>query len=180
VDKRRSLLAIPSTDGLGAVLEPPPLRSWPSQTDETLQRDTFVFDCTIRPPDLQATTEATPAADCGQQGRAALYFTSGSVPEPIRVRHQSSDQYLALRTVAGERPAEGRAATTGLALWLPCVPTVEQPTEVAVLYSSEVPTRSSDLAGERVVRIAFALAGGGDELLMAYLYCPQRSSAPNV
>jgi hypothetical protein len=139
VDKRRSLLAIPSTDGLGAVLEPPPLRSWLSHTGETLQRDTFVFDCIVLPPGSPATTEAAPGAGCGMQGRAALYFTSGSVPEPIRVRHQSSDQYLALRTGAGERPAEGRAATTGLALWLPCVPTVERPTEVVVLYSSAFP-----------------------------------------
>jgi hypothetical protein len=125
VDKRRSLLAIPSTDGLGAVLEPPPLRSRPSQTGETLHRDTFVFDCIVLPPGLQATTEATPGADCGKQGRAALYFTSGSVPEPIRVRYHSTDQNLALRTGAGERPAGGRAATTRLALWLPCVPAVE-------------------------------------------------------
>jgi hypothetical protein len=92
---------------------------------EKLQRDTFVFDCIVLPPGLQATTEATPGADCGKQGREALHFTTGSVPEPIRVRHQSSDQNLALRTGAGERPAEGRAATTGLALWLPCVPAVE-------------------------------------------------------
>jgi hypothetical protein len=125
VDKRRSLLAIPSTDGLGAVLEPPPVRSWPSQAGETLQRDTFVFDCIVLPPGLQATTEATPGADCGKQGRAALYFTTGSVPEPIRVRHPSSDLNLALRTGARERPAEGRAATTRLPLWLPCVPAVE-------------------------------------------------------
>jgi hypothetical protein len=68
VDKRRSLLAIPSTDGLGAVLEPPPLRSRPSQTGETLQPDTFAFDCIVLPPGLQATTEATPGADCGKRG----------------------------------------------------------------------------------------------------------------
>jgi hypothetical protein len=116
VDKRRSLLAIPSTDGLGAVLEPPPVRSWPSQMGETLQRDTFAFDCIVLPPGLQATTEATAGADCGKQGSAALYFTTGSVPEPVRARHQSSDQNLALQTGAGERPAEGRAATTRLAL----------------------------------------------------------------
>jgi hypothetical protein len=150
VDKRRSLLAIPSTDGLGAVLEPPPLRSWPSQMGEKLQRDTFVFDYIVLPPGLQATTEATPGADCGKQARAALYFTTGSVPEPIRVRHHSTDQNLALRTGAGERPAEGRAATTRRPLWLPCVPAVERPREVAVLYSSELPARNSDVAGEQV------------------------------
>jgi hypothetical protein len=172
VGKRRSLLAIPSTDGLGAVLEPPPLRSRPSQVSKTLQRDTLVFDCIVRRTGRQATTKATLGASCRMRWRAALYFTSGSVPEPIRVRHQSSHQNLALRTGAGERPAEGRAATTRLALWSPRVPTVELPTEVAILYSSELPARSSDLAGERVVRIAFAFAGGSDELLMAYLYCP--------
>jgi hypothetical protein len=112
--------------------------------------------------------------------RTALYFTSGSVPEPIRVRHRLGGRNLALRAIAGERSAEGRAATTRLALRLQCVPTVERPTEVAVPYSSAFRERNSDLAGEPVVRIAFALAGGSDELLMAYLYCPQRSSAPNV
>jgi hypothetical protein len=136
VDERRSLLAIPSTDGLGAVLEPPPLRSWPSQMGKTLQRDTFVLDCIVLPPSLQATTEATPGADCGKQGRAALYFTSGSVPEPIRVRHPPGDRHLALRAIAIERPAKGRAATTRLALWPPSVPTIEWPTEAAALYNS--------------------------------------------
>jgi hypothetical protein len=125
VDKRRSLLAIPSTDGLGAVLEPPPLRSWPSQTDEALQRDTFAFDCTTHPPGLQATTEATPGVNCSKQGRAALYFTSGSVPEPIRVWHAPGGRHFALHANAGERPAEGRAATIRLAVWWPSVPMVE-------------------------------------------------------
>jgi hypothetical protein len=139
VDKRRSLLAIPSTDGLGAVLEPPPLRSRPSHKGRTLQRDTFAFDWIVRPPGLQATTEATPVAGCHMQSKTALYFTSGSVPEPIRVRRPPGDRHLALRAAVGERPAEGRAATTRLALWLPSVPTVERPTEVAVLYSSAFP-----------------------------------------
>jgi hypothetical protein len=112
--------------------------------------------------------------------RTALYFTSGSVPEPIRVWHAPGGRNFALRANAGERPAEGRAATTRLALWLPCVPTVERPTEVAVPYSSAFRARNSDLAAEPVVRIAFALAGRSDELLMAYLYYPQRTSAPNV
>jgi hypothetical protein len=125
VGKRRSLLAIPSTDGLGAVLEPPPLRSGPSQARKALHCDTFAFDCLFLPPKLQATTEATPGGGCRVQRRAALFFTSGSVPEPIRVRHQSSDQNWSSRTGAGERPAEGRAATTRLAGLLPRAPTVE-------------------------------------------------------
>jgi hypothetical protein len=173
-------LAIPSTDGLGAVLELPPLRSWPSQMGKRLQRDTFVLDCIVRPPGLQATTEITLGGGCRMRWRTALYFTSGSVPEPIRGWHAPGRRQFALRAIAGERPAEGRAATTRLALWLPRVPAVERPTEVAAPYSSAFRARNSDLAGEPVVRIAIARAGGSDDLLMAYLYCPQRSSAPNV
>jgi hypothetical protein len=109
-----------------------------------------------------------------------LNFTGGSVPEPVRVWRPPGDRNSALRAIAGERPAEGRAATTRLALWLLCVPTVERPTDVAVLCSSAVPVRSSDFTGERLVRIAIGLAGGSDELLMADLYCSQTTSEPNV
>ena len=173
-------MAIPSTDGLGAVLEPPPVRSRPSQARKALHCYTFALDCSFLPPEPQGKTKATLGAGCRMRWRPALYFTSGSVPEPIRVRHTPGDGYLALRATASERPAEGRAATTRLALWLPCVPTVEQPTELSVRCSSTFRARDSGLAGEPVVRVTFSLAGGTSELLIAYLYCPQRSSAPNV
>lgn len=180
MDKRRSLLAIPSTDGLGAVLEPPPLRSGPSQASKALHCDTFAFDCLSLPPEPQATAKATLGAGCRMRWRTVLYFTSGSVPEPIRVRHPAGDRNFALRATAGEQPAKGRAATTRLGLWLSCAPTVERPKEVAVLYSSAFRAGDSNLACEPVVRVAVELAGESDDLLMAYLYCPQRSSAPNV
>ena len=173
-------MAIPSTDGLGAVLEPPPWRSRPSQARKLLHCDTFAFDCLFLPPKPQGTTKATLGAGCRMRWRPALYFTSGSVPEPIRIRHTPGDGHLALRATTSERTAEGRAATTRLALWLPCVPTVEQPTELTVPYSSTFRARNSSFACEPAVRVTVALAGESDELLMAYLYCPQRSSAPNV
>ena len=172
MDKRRSLLAIPSTDGLGAVLEPLPVRSGSSQAGKALHCDTFAFDCLFLPPEPQAATKATLGAGCRMRWRTALYFTSGSVPEPIRVWHLPGDRHFALRTTAGERPAEGRAATTRFALWLLCVPTVERPKEVPVLYSSAFRAGDSNLACEPVMRVAVELADESDKLLMAYLYCP--------
>jgi hypothetical protein len=44
-----------------------------------------------------------------------------------------------LRAAAGERPAEGRAATTRLTPWLNNLPTMAGQTEVAVLCSRDFP-----------------------------------------
>ena len=83
---------------LGAALELPLLRSWPSHVPRWDGRDTFVFDCQLD-----------------------LYSMRRSVPQPIRVLHLLGELPLALCATAGERPAEGRAATTGLT---PCLFTV--------------------------------------------------------
>jgi hypothetical protein len=75
-------------------VELPLLRSWPSHTLRGNGRDTFVFDCQLT---------------CG--------FMCRSVPEPVRDWQPRSELHLGLRAATGERPAEGRAATTRLTLW---------------------------------------------------------------
>jgi hypothetical protein len=77
------------------------LRSWPSRTLTQDGRDAFAFDCQL---------------NCG--------FMSRSVPEPVRDWHPRSELHLALRASTGERPAEGRAATTRPTLWWMHLPTV--------------------------------------------------------
>jgi hypothetical protein len=114
VDKRRSLLAIPSTEGLGAVLEPLRVRPWPSHTKGKRYCETFEFDCLVAPPKRRVTAKTNPARGFWQGSRLAPCFTSCSVPEPIPVRPRLGEQTWASRAVAGERPAEGRAATTRL------------------------------------------------------------------
>ena len=86
---------------LGAALELPLLRSWPSHVPRWDGRDTFVFDC-----------------------HSGLYSMRRSVPEPIRIWHTLGDRQLALYAFTGKRPAEVRAATTRLTHWLMCVPPV--------------------------------------------------------
>jgi hypothetical protein len=127
VGKRRSLLAIPLTDGLGGVVELLLLRALPNHTLTRDGRDTVVFD-------LQLTCS----------------FMSRSVPEPIRVWHPPGEPHLAPCTAAGERPAEGRAATTRPTLWWMNLPTVAWPPVVAVLCSLEHPAQGSGLAGGRM------------------------------
>jgi hypothetical protein len=81
VDKRRSLLAIPSTEGLDAVCGLPSLRSRPSHARELLDSDIFAFDCIAAPPEPQAATKATLVGVCRSDGKEAPCFTDGSVPE---------------------------------------------------------------------------------------------------
>jgi hypothetical protein len=64
VDKRRSLLAIPLTDGLGGVVELLLLRALPNHTLTQDGCDIFAFECEL-----------------------ILSFTSRSVPEAIRDWH---------------------------------------------------------------------------------------------
>ena len=52
---------------------------------------------------------------------------------------------------AGERPAEGRAATTRLTPSLIAVPKMALPTEAVVLCSTDFPLRSSAVNSEQVV-----------------------------
>ena len=75
---------------------------------------------------------------------------TGSVPELSPVRHRLGPPRLAWCCVAGERPAEGRAATTRLAPTLLTVPAMALPTAVAVLCSADFPARSSELSSEQV------------------------------
>jgi hypothetical protein len=76
-------------------------RSWPSHTLRGDGRDTFVFDCQL-----------------------TWGFMSRSVPEPVRDWHPRGELHLALHAATGERPAEGRAATTRLTLWRMNLPIV--------------------------------------------------------
>ena len=76
---------------LGAAFELLPLRWRPSHAPRWDGRDTFVYDCHFD-----------------------LYFMRSSVPQPIRVWHSLGELHLARCAAAGERPAEGRAATTRL------------------------------------------------------------------
>ena len=76
--KRRSLLAIPLTDGLGGVVEFVLLRSLPTHALTQDGRDSFVFDCQV-----------------------ILSFTSCSVHEAIRVWHSLGKPQLKLCAAAG-------------------------------------------------------------------------------
>ena len=103
-----------------------------------------------------------------------VVFTTGSVPEPSQVRHRLVSQtgfvfpavvllepdpeqrglcapHVAWYFAAGERPAEGRAATTRLTPSLLYVPAMALATAVAVLYSAELPARSWELNGRPAV-----------------------------
>jgi hypothetical protein len=86
---------------LGAALELPLLLPRPSHWPKDDSRDTFVFDC-----------------------ETLSTFTSRSVPEPFRIWHPLGELRLALRAAPGERPAEGRAASTRLTPWLKNLPAV--------------------------------------------------------
>jgi hypothetical protein len=80
---------------LGAAFELLPLRWRPSRPPRWDGRDTFVFDRQLD-----------------------LYSMRRSLPQPIRVWYSLGELHLALCAAAGERPAEGRAATTRLTPWL--------------------------------------------------------------
>ena len=103
-----------------------------------------------------------------------VVFTTGSVPELSPVRHRLVSQtgfvfpavgllepdpdhrglcapQFAWCFAAGERPAEGRAATIRLAPSLLNVPAMALATAVAVLYSAELPARSWALNGRPAV-----------------------------
>jgi hypothetical protein len=86
---------------LGAALELPPLRSWPSHAVRWDGRDTFVFNCHVDFSSIRR-----------------------SVPEPIRIWHVRGGRSSAPDATTGERPAGGRAATTRLTLSLMGVPAV--------------------------------------------------------
>jgi hypothetical protein len=77
----RSILAIPSTDGLGAVFGLPPFCSRPNHGKGALHCDTFAFGCIAVPPEPQAATKATPVGACRTKSKEAPCFTTGSVPE---------------------------------------------------------------------------------------------------
>ena len=97
------------------------------------QRGTFGRDCFAALPRRRLASNAKYVPAFRGASRLALDFTSGSVPEQNPVRHRLGTPYAALRALAGERPALGRAATTRLTPWRLTVPGVEQPVMVAVL-----------------------------------------------
>jgi hypothetical protein len=125
VGKRRSLLAIPSTERLGAVFGLPPFCSRPNHTNGAMHCDIFAFGCIAAPPEPQAATKATPVGVCRNESKEPPCFTSGSVPELNAAGRQLCRLCMALRTLAGERPAVGRAATTRLTPWRPTVQALE-------------------------------------------------------
>jgi hypothetical protein len=81
VGKRRSLLAIPSTERLGAVFGLPPFCSRPNHTKGAMHCDAFTFDCIAAPLEPQAATKATLVGVCRSDGKEAPCFTNGSVTE---------------------------------------------------------------------------------------------------
>ena len=79
-----------------------------------------------------------------------LVFTSGGVPQQSPPGLRLGEPPEALRTLAGERPAEGRAATTRLALSPPTVPKPECTTQVAVLCGTDsLRSETADVNGEQ-------------------------------
>ena len=103
-----------------------------------------------------------------------VVFTTGSVPELSPVQHRFASKtgvaFLAVCVLepsqnrcslcaphrawclaAGERPAEGRAATTRLTLSLIAVPKMALPEVVVVLCSTDFPARSSEVNSEQVL-----------------------------
>ena len=80
-----------------------------------------------------------------------VVFAAGSVPDLSPIRHRLGLPILAWCFLACERPAEGRAATTRLAPSHLRVSAMALPTAVAVLCSTELPTRSSEVNSEQVV-----------------------------
>ena len=78
-------------------------------------------------------------------------FTSLSVPELSPIEPRDCVPRLAWCCVAGERPAEGRAATTRLRPSLINVPKMAPAEVVAVLCSTDFPARSSAVNSEQVV-----------------------------
>ena len=91
-----------------------------------------------------------------------VVFITGSVPERSRIRHQLGRPQLAWCSLAGERPAAGRAATTGLTPSLLAVPAMALPLAVAVLCGAAFPTRSLQVNSEQVVLINATHLGGSD------------------
>ena len=114
-----------------------------------------------------------------------VVFTTSSVPELSPVRHRFASQtgvvfpavrvlepnptrnrlcvpHLAWCFVAGERPAEGRAATTRLTPSLLPVPKMALPTGAVVLCSTDFPARSSEVSSEQVVQIGVTRSGWSD------------------
>ena len=79
-------------------------------------------------------------------------FTSGSVPELNPIRRRLCVPPLAWCCVAGERPAEGRAATTRLTPSLLAVPKMALATGAVVLCSTDFPARSSEARSEQAVQ----------------------------
>ena len=105
-----------------------------------------------------------------------VVFTTGSVPELSPVQHrlasktgvvfpavgelelrQNRDLLCALHRAwcfaAGERPAEGRAATMRLTHSLLAAPKMAPPTGAVVLCSTELLARNSEMSSEPVARI---------------------------
>ena len=83
--------------------------------------------------------------------KTGVVFLAACVLEPSQNRCSLCLPMLAWCLAAGERPAEGRAATTRLALSFLNVPAMALATEVAVLYSAELPAQSWELNGRAAV-----------------------------
>ena len=106
-----------------------------------------------------------------------VVFITGTVPELSPVQHRLASKTDVVRPAvgvlepsqnrcslcgphrawcfaAGERPAEGRAATTRLTPSFLSAPAMALPTEVAVLCSTDFPVRGSEENSEQVVKPA--------------------------
>ena len=108
------------------------------------------------------------------RNRAALHFTSGSVPEQNPVRHRLGERRVAPCALAGKWPAAGPAATTGLTPWRITVPTVEQPAAVVVLWSAGSPEQDSEVAGDVLAEITATSLSASEVFADTTLLIPKR------
>ena len=130
-------------EGLGAVLGAAALVLAAELNVAGRRGKTFGFDCFTGLPRPRVAKDTKLILVFWLRNRAALHFTSGSVPEQNPIRHRLGERRMAPRALPGKRPAAGTEATTGLTPRRIAVPTVEQPAAVAVLWSPGAPERGS-------------------------------------
>ena len=91
-----------------------------------------------------------------------VVFITGSVPEPSPIRHRLGRPWWTWCSFARERPAAVRAANIRLSPSFLSVPAMALPIEVAVLCSTDLPARSSEVNSEQVVLTNATHLGGSD------------------
>ena len=98
--------------------------------------------------------------------QSGVVFPAVGVLEPKQNRCRLGPPHWAWCFAVGERPAEGRAATTRLTRSLLAVPKVALEKGVVVLCSTDFPARSSEVSSEPVGRIGGTRSGLSDARAM--------------